>query len=384
MKLLLKIAVYAIIITICGCKEEVFEINAPKPIQHNSKVANFLDSLRYHYDLPALAGAIVTGSGIIDAQAVGCRKYGGEMNVTNNDRFHLGSCTKALTAVLLGILVDEGKIKWSTTLKEVFPELANEIRGEYKDVTLEQLLSHSSGLPRDPVTFSNSGTAKDQRYEVVKTSLLLNPAVPKGKYLYSNLGMIIAGAIAEKLTGEQYEQLLITKVLLPLGITSGGFGAMGTKGLEDQPLQHEVNDLGQRIVIDPDATADNHPVYSPAGRLYLTIGDWGKFISWVIRCENGNATLVSQATAKKLTSKIVPADGDGYYAMGWTIVDRDWANGKVIAHSGCNGWNYCSVWIAPNRNFAVMTMTNQGEGITDRYMAEITNDLLNLYLNKKY
>ena len=97
------------------------------------------------YKLPALAGAIVTDTGIIDAQAVGCRRYGGTANVTNNDQFHLGSCTKSFTAVLFGILVDDGLLAWDTKLSSVFPEYAQSMLPEYRDVTIRNILSHSAG-----------------------------------------------------------------------------------------------------------------------------------------------------------------------------------------------------------------------------------------------
>jgi CubicO group peptidase (beta-lactamase class C family) len=64
------------------------------------------------------------------------------------DRFHLGSDTKAMTAMLCGILVDEGKLKWSQTLGETFPELKKSMHPQYQAVTLEQLLTHAQRRTR--------------------------------------------------------------------------------------------------------------------------------------------------------------------------------------------------------------------------------------------
>jgi len=61
------------------------ETKPPLPTMHESALATLLDSLRYALDLPALAGAIITTNGVVDAQAVGCRRYAGPMNVTNDD-----------------------------------------------------------------------------------------------------------------------------------------------------------------------------------------------------------------------------------------------------------------------------------------------------------
>ena len=118
-----------------SCEHLILGPDAPKPPQpkkYSSRFETILDSLRYALDIPALAGAIVSDTGIIEAEAAGCRHYGGEENVTINDCFHLGSNGKSFTAVLIGVLVDEGKFNWSTTLPEIYSEYAGIIRDEYK------------------------------------------------------------------------------------------------------------------------------------------------------------------------------------------------------------------------------------------------------------
>src|SRR5205814_9073818 len=101
------------------------------------------------YDLPALAAAVVKDGEIIAAGAVGTRKAGAKIPVTLNDRFHLGSNTKAMTALLAGMLVDEGKLRWDSTVADLFPELVEKMDPGLKRVTIEQLLSHTSGVAAD-------------------------------------------------------------------------------------------------------------------------------------------------------------------------------------------------------------------------------------------
>jgi CubicO group peptidase (beta-lactamase class C family) len=89
---------------------------------------SLLEPILKKYDLPALAGAIVTSKGLSAVGAVGVRKYGTDTPVTVDDQFHLGSDTKAMTATMLATLVEEGKLSWSTTLEQVFPDLARGLR----------------------------------------------------------------------------------------------------------------------------------------------------------------------------------------------------------------------------------------------------------------
>ncbi len=330
------------------------EIQPPPPTVHDSPLATLLDSMRYAYKLPALAGAIVSDTSVIDAQAVGCRRYGGPANVTQNDQFHLGSETKAITAVLIGVLVDEGLLEWDSTLPSLFPEYAATMRTEYRSVTVRDILSHSAGLVTDPTLTLTKTTLTEQRKEVVAWALTRTPTNAKGTFNYSNTGYIIAGAIADKLTGRPYEDLLFEKVLQPLGITTAGFGPMGTAGLDDQPLQH----TSSYKPLEPGPNVDNPPIYNSAGRLHMSIGDWGRYIQWVLACEAGQPTLLRAETALMLTTGVVPMDEESSYAFGWAVLDRPWANGRTLTHSGSNTFNFAVAWLAPNLNFGVMVATN--------------------------
>lgn len=346
------------------------------PAIHTSRFAAVLDSMRYAFDLPALAASIIITNSIFDAQAVGSRRYGGPLNVTNNDKFHLGSNTKAFTAVLIGVLIDEGLLSYDARLKDLFPELVSTMKNGYKDVTILEILSHSAGFVREFSTTPTSGTLKERRYNLIARALNESPGLEKGKYFYSNLGFIIAGVIAEKVTNRSYEDLLIEKVLVPLGITSGGFGPMGTVGLEDQPLQHTIHNA----VIIPDQSADIPSETAPAGKLHMSIGDWAKYILWVLNCEKGNYTLLRPETAKKLTSGIVKIGDYDYYGCGWEIVSNTtW--GRIIAHSGSNGFNLSSAIIYVDRGFAVITATNIITMKANNSMSDIIDRINSFYIN---
>ena len=87
------------------------------------------------YDLPALAAAVVQDGKVIASGAVGTRRAGADIPVTINDRFHIGSDTKAMTALLAAMLVEENKLRWDSTVAEVFPELAATMTPGLRGVT---------------------------------------------------------------------------------------------------------------------------------------------------------------------------------------------------------------------------------------------------------
>src|SRR5690348_6239089 len=108
-----------------------------------------LEPIRARFDLPALAAAVVQDGKIVASGAVGTRRAGAAIPVTIDDRFHIGSDTKAMTSLIAAMLVESEKIRWDSTVAEIFPELVAAMDSDVKAVTLEQLLSHTSGIPSD-------------------------------------------------------------------------------------------------------------------------------------------------------------------------------------------------------------------------------------------
>jgi CubicO group peptidase (beta-lactamase class C family) len=355
-----------VIVVLAGAPNISDQKNPPAPENLNS----LLEPILKKYDLPALAGAIVTSKGLLAVGAVGVRKYGTDTPVTVNDQFHLGSDTKAMTATMLATLVEEGKASWSGTLEQVFPDLTAKMDPAYRKVTLEQLLAHRAGFTDESwpqgKTFKDMhdlpGTPREQRAAYVAMVLSERPVnQPGSTYLYSNRSYAVAGAIAEKVANDSWEDLMQKRLFRPLGMQSCGFGAMGTPGAKhpkqiDQPWQHKLL-LTFHRPIEPGPLADNPAVIGPAGTVHCSIVDWGKFITAHLRGEKGEAGILKPETFKRLHT---PSFG-GNYAFGWLVVDRPWAGGPALNHAGSNLQNFAIVWMAPAKDFAVIIMTNQGD-----------------------
>ncbi|MGH7616621.1 MAG: serine hydrolase domain-containing protein [Gemmatimonadaceae bacterium] len=326
------------------------------------ELTRILDSVRAATDLPALGAAIVTSDSVLALDVVGVRRLGDTTRATKNDLFHIGSDTKAMTAGLLGLLVDRGRLKWTSTLAELFPDLAAGMRPEYRTLQVRELLSHQSGLVPNPTIAFNDGTPRAQRVAFLKWVLAQPPATERGKYSYANSNYIVAGAIAERLLDGEYEALVVDQLLRPLGITSVGFGAPGTPGRVDQPWPHTVNAAGKPRPVPPGPDADNPPVFGPAGRAHLTLADWSIWIRTVLRAARGGPSPWTAATAKALVTPVVQLDPATGYAFGWLVTTRPWAGpgGRAITHAGSNTANFAVAWIAPEANFAVLVVTNQG------------------------
>ena len=324
--------------------------------QTDNGMTVMLEALRLKHGLPALAGAVVTSGGITSIAVTGVRKSGTDVPATLDDLWHLGSDTKAMTAVLIGTLVEEGSLGWGTSIGDVFPELIPGMSGEVARITLLHLLSHRSGLPANlPWSLlSAKGMPMEQRQAVVKAAVALKlQSAPGAEFLYSNLGYVIAGAMAERVTGKSWEELLPARVCRPLGMTTTGFGGLGTPGVVDQPWPHD--DKGNPLP-ENGPEIDNPEVMGPAGTVHCSLADWARFIADMLRGLRGEKALLKPETYRLLTT---PPFG-GNYALGWAVNDRSWGGGKVLAHNGSNTMNLATAWLAPLKDFAILIVTNQG------------------------
>src|SRR5882724_521938 len=97
-----------------------------------------------------MVAAVLRGERIIAQGAAGVRKRATAERITLDDRFHLGSCTKAMTATLVAMLVEEGKVNWTTTLGELFADTVKPMHPAWEKVTLRQVLAHRAGLRFEP------------------------------------------------------------------------------------------------------------------------------------------------------------------------------------------------------------------------------------------
>jgi CubicO group peptidase (beta-lactamase class C family) len=345
---------------------------AGQNVTADKRVDDLLEPIRQRHKVPALAGAIVTGKGLEAIGAVGVRKAGTDLAVTVEDLWHIGSDTKAMTAALIGRLVEQGKLKWETTIEEAFPDLAPPWPPAFKRITLLHLLAHRSGLPANLLWsfLPRTGTIREQRLAAVRLAASLKfLSEPGVKYIYSNLGYVIAGAIVEKAGEGSWEELMRNMIFEPLGMKNAGYGGVGTPGQVDQPWGHTADG---KPVAGNGPEMDNPPVVSPAGRVHCSLGDWAVFIADQLRGARGEKALLKPETYQKLHT---PPFG-GNYALGWVVVEREWGGGPVLTHAGSNTMNFAVAWLAPRRDFAVLVVTNQGGMTANKACDEAASALI--------
>jgi CubicO group peptidase (beta-lactamase class C family) len=332
--------------------------------------------------IPGMSALVLRGDTIIAQGAAGFRAEGKPERVTVDDEFQLCSCTKAMTATITAELIDEGKLRWDTTLPELFGD-AVKLDPAWRTATVRMVLSHRAGFGDDSAhlfriltTFLfRHGSLADQRRRCAAKVLSHRPDyAPGSKYQYSNMGYIVLGAAIERLTGKSWEDLMRERLFQPLGMTTAGFGPPGTPGKRDQPWGHGARRLlyaqlpGRGHAYDPGSRNADYPlIYGPAGTVHASLSDWAKFIAVHLRSDPSNphreVSLLQPDTFSKLHTL---EGGETVFAGGWIVATRPWAQGprtgdvgRVLVHEGDNGrWNV-AVWLAPEIDLAVLVACNR-------------------------
>jgi len=331
-------------------------------------VIRVLKPLLTRHAVPALGGAIVTSQGLQAIGVVGVRRSGTAVPVTAEDRWHLGSDTKAMTATMLGTLVEERKLRWNTTVGEVFGSQIPELSASARSITLLQLLQHRSGLPKDLDwhAISPQQPIRDQRLQAARTAFTRRLAAKRGSYLYSNLGYVIAASMAEQRTGQTWEALMESRVFGRLGMTSVGYG----------PVTGRAGAWGHDETGRP-VTLDNPPVIGPAGRVHCSLSDWSRFVSDQLKGARGERALLEPQTYRTLQTP--PAGAED--ACGWQIMQRAWG-GRILTHDGSNNLNYSVAWLSPERDFAVLLTANRGGTEAAAACDEAAGSLIEAWLDR--
>src|SRR5688500_9302886 len=186
------------------------------------------------------------------------------------------------------MLVEEGKLNWTTTLGELFADTVKPMHPAWEKVTLRQVLAHRAGLRLEPDGLgvlnemmrpprARLGTLPQQRLEIARQALSRPPGIPPDtKFYYSNAGYVLAGAVLEHLTGRAWEELMRERLFQPLGISTGGFAAPGAADKTAQAWGHSQL-LGKPL--DPRGPAAEIPLFNgPAGLAQMTVKDWALII----------------------------------------------------------------------------------------------------------
>jgi len=266
---------------------------------------------------------LIADSGrIVHHSAHGLAHKGYRVDNRLDTKFNLASVGKTFTAVAIGQLVEQGKLRWTDTLAKVLPDYPNQALA--RRVTIAQLLSHRSGMGLYWERLFNGNwtavrTTGDLLPYFVDDTLLFAPG---SKWFYSNTGFAVLAMVVEKVSGEDYFQYLERRVFESAGMVNTGFF----------PLDVDVPNLAVGYYRGEDGTVKNN-LFTHTVRGGGAGGGWATaldLLKWAEALISGK--VLGAATVKTMTTRQTADDRGGGYGYGFIVME---AKGRtLVGHTG--------------------------------------------------
>jgi CubicO group peptidase (beta-lactamase class C family) len=321
-------------------------------------------SVMEEWQVPGLSIAAVHDREPDWLAAYGLRDVEAGLPVTSDTRFLLCSITKSFTALGLAMLVDDGRLDWTKPVRELLPEFRLHDAVATERVTVQDLLSHHWGLPRHDWVWMPADISRQEMFAALRH---LEPSKDiRSTFQYSNLGYVVAGMVAERISGQSWEDFTSERITDPLGMGQTVCSADALHEMEGAARPYVLTDSQtpgdfkrRRAKIWPIADA-------PAGAIVSTAPDMLRYMRFNLSGgEINGVRLVSQEGLRAMQSPRVHTgkseyaeSGDIHYGLG--LATYPYYGERIVSHSG--GWIGWSTLMAmtPERRCGVTVLTNRG------------------------
>jgi CubicO group peptidase (beta-lactamase class C family) len=332
------------------------------------------------FNVPGLAIAVIAGGDVVYAEGFGRRDLEKGLPMTPDSLFAIGSTTKAMTATVLGMLADEGKLDWDQPLRTYLPgfRLSDAVVSER--ITPRDLVTHRSGMPRhDLLWYNNNGPS---RAEIIGRLAHLELTEDlRAKYQYNNLMFMTAGYLAGQLSGGTWEEAMRGRLFGPLGMDRSNFSVADSQRDPDCALPYRENDEDalERI---PFRAID---LVGPAGSVNSSVKEMTRWLLFNLRGGQVgetrliNASSLAEIHSAQMTTGATPERPDisaATYGMGW-VVDT-YRGHRRLAHGGGIDGFITSVMLFPDDDLGLVSFTNVGSGLPSLLSQHAADRILGL------
>lgn len=342
-----------------------------------------IENVLIAYSAAGLSVAVVENNKPIYTKSFGFRDVENKLPVTANTIFPIGSLTKSFTASLLGILENQNLLSLKDKPSLYIPKL--QFYNEKMDnlITIEDLLSHKSGIGSVDGTYILFPANKRENLMPRLKYLKPNGAI-KDSWIYSNLGYIIAGTIIEKITNESWEKNIQDKIFKPLNMNSSTTSITEMLKTNDYSFGYGLSNKQSQKVLFAELNNDK-----PGGAINSTPNDMANWMTTWLNNGTFNTkeilpkNYIQEAISMKAIDNGLPpeiSDPGVYtfgYGYGWKVNSN---KGHYKVHHGGNVSGFSSQLVMyPTDNLGIVVLTNQHNSILPYIVADIvTNRVLKL------
>ncbi len=317
------------------------------------RIDTIVDNKRRELHVPGVALAIIKDGKVIHARGYGYRDLEKKLPVTSETQFAIGSSTKAFTALATLMAEQEGKLSLSDSPRTCVPYFKLLDSDADAKITIEHLLTHSSGLGRTDQSWVFGDLSAE---DVIRIAGLAKPLVALGEaFNYQNAMFTTAGVCAANALETDYPTLIDARIFDPLGMEASNMSLT-----EFQQAEHAV---GYEIQVDDDGEPagvieswlmDLTP-QAPAGAINSNIEDMAKWLTFVLDRGKTNE-LVSPEQMEKFLTPHMAISEESHYALGW-FVDK-WRAKTKVHHGGNVAGFSAMVAMLPDEDLGYVMLTN--------------------------
>ncbi|WP_169976895.1 serine hydrolase [Tautonia rosea] len=305
--------------------QEAIGPHAPMTAEATAALEAFITREVEQKEIPALSIALVDGDQIIWARGFGLADPEQGTPATAETIYRVGSVSKLFTDLAAMQLVETGDLDLNAPLTDALPEFAPENPFD-TPITLRQLMSHRAGLVREPPVGHYFDPDEPTLAETVAS---LNqtrlPIAPESKTKYSNAGLGVVGLVVERVAGKPFAEVIRSRLLQPMGMSSSDFER--TPEIESRLARAIMWGYDGRRFSAPDFALG----YAPAGSLYASMPDLGRFLITLFR--DGQTETSSILKGETLTQMFEPQfDPKGRFGLGFAV--SEWNGHRRIGHGG--------------------------------------------------
>ncbi|HEX2569717.1 MAG TPA: serine hydrolase [Polyangia bacterium] len=319
------------------------------------------------FQVPGLALAVVAGGEVIYARGFGLRDIDKKLPVTPDTLFAIGSTTKAMTATVLGMLADEGKLTWDEPVRRYLPwfRLSNPEISER--LTVRDLVTHRSGLPRHDLLWYNYNEGT-RRGLIERLASLELTADLREKFQYNNLLFMTAGFLAGELAGTTWEQLVRTRLFAPLGMKRSNFSVLDAEKDPDHALPYD--DKGEKDGALKRIPYRRIDLVGPAGAVNSSANEMARWLLLNLSGGKvGERQLIQASTLADIQAPHMTTGDTGErpdvvdvgYGHGWGI-DAYRGHRRVQHGGGIDGF-ITMVTLLPDDDLGIVSFVNTGVGL---------------------
>ena len=224
---------------------------------------------------PGLAVAVVKTGEVVFERGFGVRELGKADPVNEHTLFAIGSTTKAMTAALAAMLVDEKKLEWNAPVTRYLPWFQMKDPAVSRDVSIRDLLTHRAGLGNADYLWYGQHSSTE---EILRRVRLIDPAYPvRAGFIYQNIMYAAAGAVVEAASGTSWPEMVRTRIFEPLNMKDSQATAARLASLPNVASPHAVVDGHVRVI--QNASVD--PV-AAAGAVWSSVDDMSKWMRFLL------------------------------------------------------------------------------------------------------